>query len=354
MGKGATPIIRAAAKLVWLVPLGLGLARSVLAWNSQGHMVIAQIAYNHLDPEAKTKSDALLAIAPVCGTSSGTFVSDSTWADQRCEAGTSPQHYIDIPISLDGSPTNGVVDNPTNVVAAIQQYISILQDPTANVTNQSKALRYLIHFVGDIQQPLHCSTGVTTNKPTGDAGGNSFSLNGAWSNLHSLWDAGGGYLSDGASVSAKAADVEAAYPYAKTIGAIPNPMDWAWEGREIARTNCYVGITNGTTPTVSYTNMAQAVAKQRMAVGGQRLAKLLNTIFVTNTPVVASATITNGNFSFSWSAVAGRTYRVQWKNQLGDAQWNDLADVTASTNRASFAEPAVGQTQRVYRAVYVN
>jgi hypothetical protein len=317
-------------------------------------MVVAQIAYNHLDPEAKARCDALIAIPVPCGTASGTFVSDSTWADQRCESGTSAQHYIDIPISLDGYPTNGVVDDPTNVVAAIRQYVSILQDATAGVTNQSKALRYLIHFVGDIQQPLHCSTGVTTNRPTGDAGGNSFSLSGAWSNLHSLWDAGGGYLTDGMAVSNKAAQVEAAYPYTKSIGSIPDPMDWAQEGREIARTNCYVGITNGTTPSVSYTNMAQAVAKQRMAIGGQRLAKLLNTIFVTNTPRIAAATITNGNFSFSWSAVSGRTYRVQWKNQLADAQWNDLAEVTATTNSASFSEPTAGQQQRYYRAIFVH
>lgn len=353
MGEGAISILRTAASVVVFVALVLEFACPAGAWNSQGHMVVAQLAYNHLDPEAKARCDALIAIPPPCGSASQTFVSDSTWADQRCESGTSPQHYIDIPISLDGYPTNGVVDNPTNVVAAIQQCILILQDPAANVTNQSRALRYLIHFVGDIQQPLHCSTGVTTNKPTGDAGGNSFSLAGAWSNLHSLWDAVGGYL-NGVTVSNQASEVEAAHPYTKTIGVIPNPMDWAREGREIARTNCYVGITNGAAPSVSYTNMAQAVTKQRLAVGGQRLAKLLNTIFVTNTPLVAAATITSGNFSFSWSAVSGRTYRVQWKNQLGDAQWNDLADVTASTNSASFAEPTAGQTQRFYRAIYVN
>ena len=74
------------------------------AWNSQGHMVVAQIAYNHLDSEVQAKCDALIAVAPPCGSSGGSFVSDSTWADQRCESGTSPQHYIDIPVRLDGYP----------------------------------------------------------------------------------------------------------------------------------------------------------------------------------------------------------------------------------------------------------
>lgn len=331
----------------------LCVSHPALAWNFQGHQVVAQIAYNHLDPEVKAKCDALLTIAAICGSSSTSFVTSATWADQRCESGTSPQHYIDIPISLDGYPTNSVVDDPTNVVTAIRQHIATLQNPTAALSSQANALRYLLHFVGDIQQPLHCSTGVTTNQPTGDAGGNGFSLTGNWSNLHSLWDGGGGYLTDGASVSAKAADVEAAYPYTASIGTIPDPMVWAVEGRGLAQTVSYVGITNGTSPTTSYLNTAQATAKQRMAIGGQRLAKLLSTIFVTNAPSATAVTFTNGNFTFSWSTVSGRTYRVQWKQQLTDPVWNDLTDVTASTTSASFTNSAA-QSQRFYRAIVVN
>jgi hypothetical protein len=329
------------------------LARPVLAWNSQGHQVVARIAYNHLDPQVKTKCDALLTISAVCGSSSTSFVSSATWADQRCEAGTSSQHYIDIPISLDGGSITDFVYDATNVVAAIQQEIATLQDPTATTNNQATALRYLLHFVGDIQQPLHCSTGVTTNAPFDDAGGNGFSL-GSGGQLHSFWDGGGGYLTDGASVSTKAADVEAAYPYTKSVGSIPDPMDWAMEGHEIARTNTYVGITRNFPPSVSYTDSTKATAKQRMAMGGQRLAKLLNTIFVTNAPVIASATVTNDNFGFSWSSVSGRTYRVQWKQQLEDAVWNDLTDITASTNSTSFSEAIAGKQQQFYRAIVVN
>jgi hypothetical protein len=320
------------------------LAEPLSAWNYQGHQVVAQIAYNHLDPEVRTKCDTLIAIPPPCGFSGGTFVSDATWADQRCEAGTSPQHYIDLPISLDGSPTNAVVDNPTNVVAAIRQHISTLQDPSATVTGQATALRYLIHFVGDIQQPLHCSTGVTTNYRTGDKGGNL----GPYGWLHSFWDGGGGYLTDGIPVSDKVAEIEAAYPYALSVGTIPDPMDWALEGREIARTNTYVDVY-----ATDYTARTQGTTKQRMAIGGQRLAKLLNTIFATNTPVVISAALTNGNFRFTWTAVSGRTYRVQWKQLPGDSVWNDLTDMAASTNTVTFTESAISP-QRFYRAVVVN
>jgi hypothetical protein len=285
---------------------------------------------------------------------SKTFVSDSTWADQRCESWTSTQHYIDLPISLDGTPTNGVPNDPTNVVTAIQQHIVTLQNPNASLSTQATALRYLLHFVGDIQQPLHCAAAVWASNTNGDAGGNQFYLNGTWSQLHSLWDAGGGYLGSGASVSSNASEVEALYPYSKTIGSIPNPMDWAVEGQEIARTNTYVGVTLNGTPSAAYLSNVQATTKQRMAIGGQRLAKLLNTIFVTNIPVVATANITSGNFGFSWGSVSGRTYRVQWKDQLTDAVWSNLTDVTASGNLTSFSESATGKEQRFYRAIVVH
>jgi len=331
----------------------LCVARPALAWNSQGHMVVAQIAYNHLDSEVKAKCNALLTIAAVCGSSSTSFVSSATWADQRCESGTSPQHYIDIPISLDGYPTNSVVDDPTNVVTAIQQEIAVLQNPASTPSDQAHALRYLLHFVGDITQPLHCSTGVTTNQPTGDAGGNGFSLGSGNGNLHSFWDGGGGYLNGGASVSSNAAEVEAAYPYTLSVGSIPDPMDWAIESWNIARTNTYVGITRGSLPSVAYTNKTQETTKQRMAIGGQRLAKLLNTIFVTNPPSITSVTLTNGSFLLSWGAVPGRSYRVQWKQQPDDATWIDLTDITASTNSVLFTDPVV-QSQRFYRVIVVN
>ena len=329
-------------------------------------MVVAQIAYNHLDPAVKAKCDALIAVPLTYGDSRSTnFVTASVWADDfKGSLGTGSSHYIDIPISLDGYPTNLVANAPNNVVTAIRQHIATLQNPTAALSNQAIALRYLLHFVGDISQPLHCSTGVTTNQPGGDAGGNGFGLTGAWSQLHALWDAGGGYISnniprplslaDQAIISNRVAEAEAAYPYTASIGTIPDPMDWAVEGRGLAATITYVGITNGTSPTTSYLTTAQATAKQRMAIGGQRLAKLLSTIFVTNAPTVASATVTNSNFGFSWSSVSGRTYRVQWKDQITDAVWSNLTDVTASTNSTSFSESTAGNSQRIYRAIVVN
>jgi hypothetical protein len=236
------------------------LARPVLAWNAEGHMVVAQIAYKHLDPEVKAKCDMLIAVnlGSFTSASSSNFVTAAVWADDfKSQLGTGIQHYIDLYFSLDGTTVTNTTP-VTNVVWAINQCIATLQDPTATTNNQATALRYLLHFVGDIQQPLHCSSAVWASNPDGDAGGNEFSLGGGWGQLHSLWDSGGGYLSDSVSsrysastqtiLSNKAAACEAAYPYTFSIGSIPDPMDWAIEGQGLAQTVSYVGITLGSTP----------------------------------------------------------------------------------------------------------
>src|SRR5664280_67846 len=178
------------------------LARPALAWNAEGHMVVAQLAYNHLDPEVKAKCNALIAVslAPYNSSAISNFVTAAVWADNfKSQLGTGTSHYIDLLFSLDGTPTNGVTVESNDVVQALQQNIGTLQNPLASQTDQATALRYMLHFVGDIEQPLHCSTAVWATMTGGDAGGNGFSINGTWNSLHSLWDSGGGFLSDGIS-----------------------------------------------------------------------------------------------------------------------------------------------------------
>jgi hypothetical protein len=335
-----------------MIVAGLLLALPAAAWNSTGHQVIAQIAYNHLDDEVKAKCDALLQVPGLCSTSTNdTFQQASAWADLRCEAGTSTEHFVNLPISLDGSPTNGVVNNVSNVLTAVARHIQTLQNPTNDSVNQARALRYLIHFVGDIGQPLHCVSGVTSNRLTGDAGGNLFGL--GTTNLHAFWDNGGGYLIDGGSITSKAVAVEAAYPYFLSLPAIPDPLTWAQEGREVARTNTYIGVTNGFIASATYSNRTQTTTVQRLALSGQRLAKLLSSILVTNAPVLQTPSFESGGLKLSWVAVPGRSYRVQTKSQLSDALWQDGVEMTATNNAASVIQP-LNQPQRFYRVAVVN
>jgi hypothetical protein len=90
-----------------------------------------------------------------------------------------------------------------------------------------------------------------------------------------------------------------------------------------------------------------------MAIGGQRLAKLLNTIFVTNAPSLQVVTFDINGFKLSWPSVPGRIYRVQSKGLINDTAWNDLAEISASTNSTAFTDSPL-RTQRFYRVVVVN
>ncbi len=364
-GRGASGVLtKSRCRMPWLLIgfcVSFAFSYAVLAWNAEGHMVVAQIAYNHLTPAVKAKCDALIAVPLTYGgNSTSNFVTAAVWADDyKSQLGSSIWHYIDLSFSLDGTSTNSFVPASFDVVQAISLSISTLGSGTSPQTNQATYLRYLLHFVGDIQQPMHSSDAFFASQPNGDGGGNGFYIKGTWSNLHSLWDAGGGYLTDSlprplsvasqATLNNKVAAIEADYPYISNAGTIPDPMDWAREGLAIAQTNAYVGITQNATPASTYLNKAQATTEQRMALGGHRLADLLNTLYSTNA-VQLTRSSSAGRFSFSWATIPGRVYQVQWKQQMSDATWNVLTNITAAGNSASFSEmPA--QTCRFYQVV---
>ena len=330
-------------------------AQTVLGWGAEGHMVVARIAYNHLDSAVKAKCDALIAVNLGTYSSNGTsnFIMAASWADDfKSSLGTGTSHYIDLPlcinglgsngICLDGVATNAAPPGVPNVVTAINQYVATLQNPNAALTDRATALRYVIHYVGDVQQPLHASNGISTSHPPpgGDGGGNGFTLKGNWSELHALWDAGGGYLSDSgisrplsatgyATISNKAVNVEATYPYSPNIGSIPDPMTWATDSYSFAQTVAYAGITEGGTPTTSYLSNAMSTSKQRMAAGGHRLADLLNTIFATNVAAF-TASPTNGPAPLTETFIDTSTGSIT--NRFWNFGDGSLTNFTAPTN----------------------
>ena len=104
---------------------------------------------------------------------------------RRDRAATGPWHYVDIPI--DKPHLDMARDCPKGdcVIAKIEEFQKVVVDPAATPVQRKEALMFLVHFVGDMHQPLHCSD----NK---DKGGNDVKLDffGRPSNLHSVWDSG--------------------------------------------------------------------------------------------------------------------------------------------------------------------
>ena len=271
-----------------------------LGWGAGGHMMTAQIAFSRLNPTAKAKAIELLAIDinPAAVTAKSTdFVNASHWADDLRPFAEFDSfkalHFIDKPFPL-GSNLPAI--DPENIVKALEDNVNILKTST-DKNAQAQALRFIIHFVGDIHQPLHCTTRVTAANPDGDRGGNLFKIkilkNGKLqdSNLHSYWDGGiGAFPPTGnnfappplRSVVRAANQAKAANPATNPALKLDDPFNfaaWSDESFALGKSVVYKGIQSGKKPTPAYNQKALKVARQRVAWGGYRLAALLNAIW---------------------------------------------------------------------------
>jgi hypothetical protein len=288
------------------------------AWGCKGHQTVALIAEKHLTPETRQWVEKLLNENPIdpklnryCGGAVRDAMADAaTWADDvRGERKNGPWHYIDIPRGSKRGELEPFCGAAGCVTKAISEQLAILKDKNADAAKRADALRYVIHFVGDLHQPLHTITNA-------DEGGNCVPLkyfrrnahehNHSFSpNLHSLWD-----------TAIIERDSEGADPgeYADTLDALfaadiegwqkagVHVEDWVWEGYDFAEKVVYGELTPkiAIEPTVQvhscsddnnigerllhqnivagepYQEKAAPVAEKRIAEGGVRLAMILN------------------------------------------------------------------------------
>ncbi len=275
-----------------------------LGWGAGGHMMTASIALSRLNPRARAKANELLAIkiAPESVTAQSlNFINAAHWPDDLRPFSEfdkfKPLHFIDQPFSTDGTALPSGVPEPDNIVKALEDNVNILKTST-DKNAQAQALRFIIHFVGDIHQPMHCATRVSSANPDGDRGGNLVKIkipgnNGQLkdTNLHSYWDGGiGTFPKQGpnfappplSQIPAAVATARRGNPATNPKIKLNNPTDymgWANESFELAKTVAYDGIDNGSTPDAKYRAKATKVVRQRVAWGGYRLAALLNSIW---------------------------------------------------------------------------
>jgi hypothetical protein len=161
-------------RALWLLWL---MAAPALAWGPNGHRIVARIAENHLSEEARR------AVTVILGPE--TLAHVAVWADDiRSEPAWSkaaPWHYI----SIDDKETLETTARAPegDVLSAMQQMEATLRDAKADPRARSEALRFLVHFVGDVHQPLHVGRRA-------DRGGNGTAVSwfGQRTNLHAVWD----------------------------------------------------------------------------------------------------------------------------------------------------------------------
>jgi hypothetical protein len=289
-------------------------------WDDEGHMAVAYLAYQSLTPPKRVRVKALLKLTPSYtawkrslppGASSADadrmiFMIAATWPDQiRTDPsyqddgpnnGYTPEgprasqnigykdhlrhkywHFIDIPYSQDGTP---LPETPTpNIETQITAFRSVLASDKSDEL-KSYDLVWLLHLVGDVHQPLHCVTRVSAMEHNGDSGGNLVKLcePPCKETLHGLWDNLLG------TEKSPAAAAEAARRLAAPDPALTSKGDaavWVAESLQIAKTAVYVDPPIGPglgpfTITPTHQSAAQALAKQRIALAGARLGKILN------------------------------------------------------------------------------
>mmetsp|Transcript_14374 Transcript_14374/g.17152 ORF Transcript_14374/g.17152 Transcript_14374/m.17152 type:complete len:219 (-) Transcript_14374:138-794(-) len=156
----------------------------------------------------------------------------------------------------------------------------------------SFALRLIIHYVGDIHQPLHAVSGVSDEYPKGDRGGNSEwidpSIDGV-KNLHSVWDSViysyTGYPDTPLSdkdwdwYTSEVADLAQNYPIDSSNLADGEFKTWGDESLHLAKTIVYPDFVEHVVPTDEYKARALPVMKERLMYGGARLAALIESIY---------------------------------------------------------------------------
>jgi hypothetical protein len=191
------PLALAAVMLV-----SVGVSNS-FAWGCAGHQAIAIVAERLLPTVTLQAVNSVLRASPIdrsldryCGAEADLMADASTWADDEraVERSTAGWHFINLPRSL-GATTidyrrycpngNCVID------AIVAQYHTLTTSTDAGA--RANALRFIIHFVGDLHQPLHAIT-------NGDRGGNCVAValpgepvrklenHNVTPNLHGVWD----------------------------------------------------------------------------------------------------------------------------------------------------------------------
>ena len=245
------------------------LASPAFAWGPGGHEIAAAIAADNLTASARAKVGAILG-----GDARALMILDSSWADDvrsdRPETG--PWHYVNIPLGARGYDARRDCPHDDCVVAEIARFTRLLGDARTPRLERTEALRFLIHFVADIHQPLHAADDH-------DRGGNSRFLyyRGKRMNLHGLWDQDAVRALGRDPLAVAAAMQRNIDPRQRAAMSGGTPADWANESLRTAE-SIYAGLpANGRLPN-NYADSQRALTQDRLARAGLRLAALLNRI----------------------------------------------------------------------------
>lgn len=234
------------------------------AWGKTGHRVTAAIADAHLSGLARARIQQVIGVE--------SLDEASTWPDEMrsnpdpfWQKTASPWHYVTLGgFAYDEAPAQG------DAVSALKRFAAVLRDPASSRTDKQLALRFIVHIVGDLHQPLHAG------RP-GDRGGNDVKVSwfGRQTNLHAVWDTA---LVDEEQLSFSefAERLKRHTSPAEVVDNwVENPLVWIAESAQI-RDTIYPDK-----PELSYDYVYRhsPTVKRRLKLAGIRLAAYLNRLF---------------------------------------------------------------------------
>jgi len=241
---------------------------SAWAWGPLGHNILSEIADARLRPDVKTRIRENFNIKNLADV--------ANWADRvKRKRSQGPWHYCNIAESERGYSRDRDCPDDACVVEKVRYFAGVLRQKNPRGKEGREALMYLVHFVGDIHQPLHLGN-------AGDRGGNAVELffRGKATNLHALWDGGMIHL-NGKSL----------LQYARHLNRRISPEDienwtrlavtgWANESRAFALDHAYLqGESAKGSLSKEYIEKSREIIDLRLSQAGVRLADLLNRIF---------------------------------------------------------------------------
>ncbi len=241
--------------------------RVALGWGREGHAVIALVAEHYMTKTALANASNLL--------DGSTIEAVANWADdyRREHRETAPWHYIHIPLADSKIDLARECPNGDCVIGKTEQFLAVLKNPKADRAAKAEALKYVIHFIGDMHQPLH-------DEDDGDKGGNDRHVifDDHPDNLHWVWDTG--LLNHITRNPQELADaLESRITRQDREEWVRRSIeDWVLEGHRLAQRVAYGDLGNGDPAmiTPAYEHQADPVIESQLEKAGVRLAYLLN------------------------------------------------------------------------------
>jgi hypothetical protein len=293
MFRGAAPLAATrlvAALALLLFPVGAG------GWGSDGHRIVAKIAADNLSPTAQGHVAGILGVTAdqiASAMEVAAVLPDSRFRDQN--PSTERWHFINICLQDGRSDIRRRCPEGNCVTDKIDQYSKRLKDGNYDRWGAAGDLAFLIHFVGDVHQPLHAAD-------DGDEGGNCIHIDSRLraDTLHEAWDTaivrGLENSIDSGRAETTAYRLEQTWASERSLDVwrAGHTDDIAWESNQIARADIYAPLHIPVEPCDShvlcnsrprieldsdYIDRAEVIAGHQLAKAGFRLASLLNTIW---------------------------------------------------------------------------